>query len=389
MDVLILQPEAGWVQHVSFRLFELAGVPAPRTSWAKLRINGCDYNDDAFQVERLGRDLLARWFGEVGDLFKAQGIRANQNPNKGNEGPYFYGDGRLITGSLHGYTEQERYEHTYDRKTLTWKNHPFDGVGDAPQAMIEGLHQARAQGPEALRTWLAEHFDVDLTLRYLCAMGYALSTADTVHNYYLYKKDDDGKWCLLPWDVKSALSPSKPGPDTSPFHHGDESRIGYVGNRWEEWNRIKDSFYIAYEAEYLEMLHQFNNTIYHPESLSPVVWEAAILGGFDWVWVDWLMSFIYQRHDFLNCFIASQCPPPLLTLRVEQGQILLEWPSHRTDYMLETAAAIDYARGEGGSYKVDWIQVPTTANRYLVPPNHQSAFFRLTPNKETPTPPTP
>ena len=385
MDVLILKArtEASLRPYVSFRLFELAGVPAPRTGWAKLRINGCDYNDDAFQVERPGRDLIARWFGEVGDLFESQGIRANHNPDKGNEGPYFYGDGRLITGSLHSYTEQERYEYTYDRKTLLWKNHPFDGVADAPQAMIEGLHQARAQGREALRTWLAEHFDVDLTLRYLCATGYALSTADTVHNYYLYKKAGDGKWCLLPWDVKSALSPSKPGPDTSPFHHGDESRIGYVGNRWEEWNRFKDSFFIAYEAEYLEMLHQFNNTIYHPKRMLPMVLEGASRGGRSEDAARRVMdAFIYRRHDFLNCFIDSQCPPPLLTIRVEEGQILLEWPADQTDYTLETAVAIDY-EAEENRYKVDWIKVPTTANRYLVPPNQPGAFFRLARNQES------
>ena len=72
MDVIILQKQSGWPQHISFKMFELAGVPAPRTSWANLRINGCNYNNDAFQIERPGRDLVARWFGEVGDLFKSQ-----------------------------------------------------------------------------------------------------------------------------------------------------------------------------------------------------------------------------------------------------------------------------------------------------------------------------
>ena len=385
MDVLLLKArtEASLRPHVVFQMFELAGVPVPRTGWAKLRVNGCDYNDDVFQIERPGRDLLSRWFGEVGDLFKSQGIRANQNPDKGNEGPYFYGDGRLIVGSLHGYTEQERYEYTYDRKTLPWKNHPSDGVADAPQAMIEGLHQARAQGKEALRTWLAEHFDVDLTLRYICAMGYALSTADTVHNYYLYKKAGDGRWCMLPWDVKSALSPSKPGPDTSPFHHGDESRIGNVDNRWEEWHRIKDSFFIAYEAEFLERLHQWNNTIYHPKRMLPIVWAGAALGGRSEDAARRVMdTFIDKRHDFLNCFIKSQCAPPLLALRLEDGQIILEWLSDRTDYMLETAAAI-----EGD--EAHWRQVPAPDNRYIAPPNQPSAYFRLAHKPEPSTTPAP
>ena len=380
MDVLILKArtEFSLRTYVSFRLFELAGVPAPRTGWAKLRINGCDYVrllnnriSGMELVERPGRDLMARWFGEVGDLFKAQ------------VSPIFYpADADLIIDSLHGYTEQERYEHTYDRKTLSWKNHPFDGVADAPQAMIEGLHQARAQGKEALRTWLAEHFDVDLTLRYICAMNY-LATTDNIHyNYFLYKKAGDGKWCMLPWDMDGAMN--RENTMFNPFMGGDESRFGNVGNlRGGRWNRIRDSFFLAYEAEFLEMLHQFNNTIYHPDAILPVVQEAATLSGL--TGVDRSMSFIYQRHDFLNCYIAgTQCPPPLLTIRVEEGRILLEWPSDRSDYMLETAAAIDYEEEED-RYKVDWIEVPAAGNRYLVPPNHRSSFFRLAPTKESPS----
>ena len=252
--------------------------------------------------------------------------------------------------------------------------------------MIEGLHQARAQGREALRIWLAEHFDVDLTLRYICAQNYVASADGNIgHNYFLYKKADDGKWCLLPWDMDGTMKTENAM--MHPFHGGDESRIGYVGNPMRNWNRIRDSFYIAYESEYLEMLYEFNNTIYHPEALLPVVRKAAILGGFRESWVAWIMPFIYQRHDFLNCYIAgTQCPPPLLTLRNEEGQILLEWPPDRTDYMLETAAVIDYDKGED-RYQVDWIQVPTVDNRYLVPPSRRSAFFRLARNQEpSPTP---
>jgi hypothetical protein len=48
-------------------MFEQAGVPSHRTSWANLRINGCDYNPAAFQIERPGSDLVARWFDEVGE----------------------------------------------------------------------------------------------------------------------------------------------------------------------------------------------------------------------------------------------------------------------------------------------------------------------------------
>ena len=82
IDVLILRSLHGWPPHIAFRLFELAGVPAPRTGWAKLRVNNCDYvtqrianiNRGMQQIERPGRDFIARWFGEVGGSFQSAGL---------------------------------------------------------------------------------------------------------------------------------------------------------------------------------------------------------------------------------------------------------------------------------------------------------------------------
>ena len=98
-------------------MFELVGVAAPQTSWADLRINGCDFNGDAFQIERPGREMVDRFFGPVGDLFKSQGYT-------GDEGPWSWGDARLIRGSRNGFNQSDRYEYTYNRKTLNWKENP-------------------------------------------------------------------------------------------------------------------------------------------------------------------------------------------------------------------------------------------------------------------------
>ena len=138
-------------------MFELAGVPVPETSWVSLRINGCTYNDYAFCIERPGPDLAKRYFGDVGDMFKSQGFT-------GDEGPYGWGDDGQLVGPINGYTQEERYEYTYDRQTLNWKNQPGDGVPDVVEGLIEGLNAARVQGTAALRSFLAANFDVDLTL---------------------------------------------------------------------------------------------------------------------------------------------------------------------------------------------------------------------------------
>ena len=364
MDVILLQKQSGWPQHISFKMFEQAGVPAPRTSWAKLRINGCDYNNDAFQIERPGRDLVARWFNEVGDLFKSQGFT-------GDEGPWSWGDARLIRGSRNGSSEQERYEHTYNRKTLGWRNDPFDGIQDAPETMIEGLHRARGQGTAALRQWLAENFDVDQTLRYICTINYVGTFDDMFQNHYLYKKADSGKWCMFPWDMDNTLGGAFGETSANPFRGVNESRHGNVGNRSGWWNRIKDSFFIAYEAEFLEMFHRLNNTVHAPAALESIVQEGATMRGLSQGSVDSLIRHMTRRHDYLNNYIQPRLAQPGLSLTRSAQGISLEWPSHRTDYRLEQAASPDGP----------WISTSMTEESPLnFSPTEATRFFRLIAN---------
>jgi hypothetical protein len=362
MDVITLQKQSGWPQHMSFKMFELAGVPAPRTSWANLRINGCDYNSDAFQIERPGRDLVARWFGEVGDLYKSQGFT-------GDEGPWSWGDARLIRGARNGSTEQERYEHTFNRKTLGWKNNPFDGIQDEPEGMIEGLHSARARGKDALRTWLAANFDIERTLRYICTINYVGTFDDMFQNHYIYKKAEDGKWCMFPWDMDNTLGGAFGETNANPFRGVNESRHGNVGNRSGWWNRIKDSFFIAYEPEFLEMFHLLNNTVHSPEAMAPVIQESAGIRGLGQGSVDSLVRHITRRHDFLNSFIEPRLASPNLEISQSQRGVTMTWPSHRNDYRLEQAT------NPGGP----WTPFQASQSSPLnFQPSEPTRFFRLT-----------
>lgn len=306
IDVLILQKQNGWPQRVSFKMFDLAGIPVPRTSWALFRINGCDYNNNAYQIERPGRDLVTRWFDEVGDMFKSEGYT-------GNEGPWSWGDERLIQGSLNGFTAQERYEYTYDRTTRKWAGDPDDGQEDLVQNLIEELHQARDQGPSALRSWLAANFDVDRVLRYMCTINYVGTFDDMFQNHFLYRKVDDGKWCIFPWDMDNTLGGSFGEWNANPFRGAEQARIdaspelrariGNIGNRQGWWNCLKDSFFIAYEQEFLETFYLLNNTVFEPDNLRPYVETIAAEGGRSQSQVDSLMNHISRRHDYLNDFI--------------------------------------------------------------------------------------
>ncbi|MEP0843620.1 MAG: lamin tail domain-containing protein [Phycisphaerae bacterium] len=320
LDVLILQKQTGWPQRVSFRMFELAGVPAPMTAWARLQINGCTYNSFAYQIERPGADMVQRWFGEVGDLFKSQGYT-------GDEGPWSWGDERLITGSLNGYTEEQRYEYTYDRDTLTWKNRPGDGQSDLVEPLIEGLHAARAQGREALRDYLAQHFDVDLTLRYIATINYVGTFDDMFQNHFLYRKASDGKWCVTPWDMDNTLG----GPyGEYNAHWLRGANRGDVGNRGGWWNRLKDSFFLAYEPEYVSMLLYLNNEVYPPEVMNPIVDAIAAERGQD---PSAVKAHIQARHDWLNAnVVLPLCSAAEPVVQGTLGTFTVEGPDEALVY---------------------------------------------------------
>jgi len=384
MDILILQKQGGWPQHISFRMFELAGVPAPKTWWADLRINGCRYNPDAYAIERPGADLVRRWYGEVGDLFKSQGYT-------GNEGPWSWGDERLIIGSLNGFTESQRYKYTYDRKTRNWIASRDDDRQDLVEPLIEGLHEAKRQGKAALRAYLAEHFDVDEVLRYICTINYVGTFDDMFQNHYLYHSLRDGRWRVFPWDMDHTLGSGSYGEwNANPFRGADQARvnadpvlrqkIGNIGNRNGWWNRLKDAFFIAYQDEFVRKFLVLNNTVFAPENMDQIIEEAGALYGASEAQKQQLKDYIRARHQYLNDFLLPWVPQtPRLQITTVRHRIQIQWPAWMVGFELQSAPTL-----QGPWTPVPKEELTVTNDQYIlrIRPQQKTLFFRLV-KKET------
>jgi hypothetical protein len=111
----------GFAANLGFQLFELAGVPAPKTRYARVQLNGSYYHY-AQEIERPGDTMLERFHeAEAGDgdhegvgfLFKSTGALV------GDVGPYGRGAGELLEPHC-GYSPLERYGFTYDLNTNDW-----------------------------------------------------------------------------------------------------------------------------------------------------------------------------------------------------------------------------------------------------------------------------
>ncbi|HWN70755.1 MAG TPA: CotH kinase family protein [Haliangium sp.] len=267
----LIQTCPGMTAGVGMRLFAEAGVPASHTRYARLFVNGyyyrymldiASYTEDFLedyheaQAERPGGIEY-----QVGHLFKATGVIDS-------EGPWGPADGSQF-GEYCGFSPAERYAYSYERKTHEWLGH------ENLIALIDGMHQARAQGPEALRAFLAANFDVDVMLSYIAVMNWSVPFDDLFHNYYLYQRIEDGKWILMPWDLDRNFGDWRGergrGP-TSSIYMGEDRD---PDNRGGWWNYFKDSFLEVYRGEFEQRLRELNQTVLHPDHVSQVVDEVA------------------------------------------------------------------------------------------------------------------
>jgi hypothetical protein len=267
----LIQTCPGMTAGVGMRLFSEAGVPASRTRYARLMINGYYYRY-MLDIEHYTEEFLEDWHEEqaereggieyqVGHLFKATGVADS-------EGPWGPADGSQL-GEHCGFTPAQRYAYSYERKTHDWLGH------DNLIALIDGLHQARGQGAEALRAYLDANFDVDIMLGYLAVMNWSVPFDDLFHNYYLYQRIEDGKWILMPWDLDLNFGDWRGqrelGP-TSSIYIGED---GDPDNRGGWWNYFKDAFLEVYRGEFEQRLRELNQTVLHPDNVSKIVDEVA------------------------------------------------------------------------------------------------------------------
>ncbi|MEM7263935.1 MAG: CotH kinase family protein, partial [Planctomycetota bacterium] len=188
----------GFNSGVGYRLFGLVDLPSPETRYVRYHVNGGYYNY-MMEYERPGEDMIRRYNRdqaekyperpreEIGHLYKSSGCNCD-------EGPYGWGDHRILPARC-GFTAEERYSYTFDRKTHDWDTHlEF-------KDLIENLHRARRDGPDAMRAYFEQYWDVDLLLDYCAVMNWAVPFDDMFQNHFIYQRRSDGKWMLCPWDL--------------------------------------------------------------------------------------------------------------------------------------------------------------------------------------------
>jgi spore coat protein H len=165
---------------LSLEFFKAAGIPRPRTAWAKVYLTVTGQKEREYRglyeiIEQVDKRFLKSRFGSA--------------------------DGLLIKPSTFGAfrylgEDWEEYKQGYYPKT--------DGTEQQQQRMIEFARLVHRSDETEFAEQIEEYLDVDQFLNYL-AVNVILSNLDSFlggsQNYYAYLDPESNKILMLPWDL--------------------------------------------------------------------------------------------------------------------------------------------------------------------------------------------
>ncbi len=275
---------------LAYQVFRDAGVPAPRCSYAHVRVNGESLGLYA-NVESLKEGYLERTFGDA--------------------------SGEFWEGTLSDFRTE--FLGTFEAKN--------DAAEDSSMASLDALRAILEDSPdETLLADLAPWIDVDDFLAFWAAEvlvahwdGYAGNT----NNFYLYRDPADDRFQFIPWGTDAVLR----GPSAAVSASGILARRLYLMD--ETRQRYLDQLQRHLDTAWDEsaLLDQVNR-------LEDQVWEIASEdndGFFDAV--DDIRDFLETQRGNLEAEIAAGGPEWTAELRgapcfVESGLVSASFETH-------------------------------------------------------------
>lgn len=173
-------------ESLAYRLYRAAGVPAPKTALAEVRLTVPGKFDGELLgvytlIEDINKPFLREAFGtDNGLLMKPEGVRDLEY--RGEEwGPYH---GAFIPAKR-------------------------DAKPDEARRVIDLARLIHQGDDNQFRTEIESYLDIDAYLRFLAVTGFIVNPDSFFalgHNYYLYLHPTTKKFHFIPWDVDRALA---------------------------------------------------------------------------------------------------------------------------------------------------------------------------------------
>ena len=243
--------DAGWMnEELSYRLFRDAGVPAPRTSYARI------------YVTVTGESAREYWglysiVEDVNDKFALDHFGTNQGLLL-----------KPVTNNLfHDLGDDwAKYNQTYD---------PKDAMSDAQkERVIDFCKFVTASDDEQFAKELGEWVDLDEFARFMAVTVWLTdldSILDNGQNFYVYLSPETHKFSFIAWDQDHSFGQFGRGGSTA------QRRNFTIFHPWSGNNPFLNRVFAvsAFRDLYMAKLAEFRKTIFLPERIVGQVNEIA------------------------------------------------------------------------------------------------------------------
>jgi spore coat protein H len=240
---------SGMNEAVAYRLFRDAGLPAPRTAYAKVFVTVPGKHDHRYfglynLIEDVGSALTKDRFAvKKGAIFKP--VTPNLFSDLGDD--------------------WKNYNQTYDPKG--------DLSDEQKRRVIEFSKFSSSASEKDFAARIGEFLDIDNLTRYMAVTAW-LADLDGMlgpgQNYYLYLHPTTQKFLFIPWDQDQTFGQFPRGTQ-------EQRENLSIQKPWTGENRFLDRVYKsdAFKTAYLARLAEFNKTIFDPERIHRQVNELA------------------------------------------------------------------------------------------------------------------
>lgn len=244
--------DASWMNEpLAYRLFRDAGVPAPRTAYARVYVTvPGKYDQQYFGLYSLVEEIDKRFASEV---------------LKSDKGAVF----KPVTQDLFGDLGEDwkAYNQSYDPKT--------ELSAAEKNRVMEFSKVVTSSSDAEFSSKLGDYVDLEKFARFM-AVNVALANFDSIldmgQNFYVYLDDKTRRFQFLPWDLDHSFGQFG-------MRGSREQRENLSINRpWSGPNRFLERVFKveAFKKLYLARLGEFSKTIFQPARLNQQVDDTAV-----------------------------------------------------------------------------------------------------------------
>ncbi len=201
-------------ERLAARVYQGMGVPAPRTAYVRLRVDGRDHGLYTL-VQPIDKRFLKERFGTQGGADDGNLYKCVYNFN-GTCLLHWKGDTKA--DYLHD-AQDGGCGQGFDQCGLVLKTNEDDPARSDYADLVAFLDVLNHAPDDGFGPALEAVFDVDAFLR-LTAVTVALGNYDSYfgkgNNFYLYRRPDTGRFTMLPWDLDRAYEAGSCDDPTDP-----------------------------------------------------------------------------------------------------------------------------------------------------------------------------